>query len=90
MEKLTLNTGKRMTLFEFGIGLLNGPIKLLTIESPDEALSLFVIQAIEQKKIGQDHIQYWFFFYLKCFHPCYHYQVVSFDMFEKIVNCIKH
>lgn len=53
MEKLTLKTGKRMTLFEFGIGLLNGPIKLLTIESPDEALSLAVIQAIEQKKLDK-------------------------------------
>lgn len=53
MEKLTLNTGKRMTLFEFGIGLLNGLIKLLTIESPDEALSLAVIQAIEQKKLDK-------------------------------------
>lgn len=53
MEKLTLNTGKRMTLFEFGIGLLNGPIKLLTIESLDEALSLAVIQAIEQKKLDK-------------------------------------
>lgn len=42
-----------MTLFEFGIGLLNGPIKLLTIESPDEALSLAVIQAIEQKKLDK-------------------------------------
>lgn len=42
-----------MTLFEFGIGLLNGLIKLLTIESPDEALSLAVIQAIEQKKLDK-------------------------------------
>lgn len=42
-----------MTLFEFGIWLLNGPIKLLTIESPDEALSLAVIQAIEQKKLDK-------------------------------------